>query len=441
MKRVELIPILIALSLATTPTARAATATETPSATITVIGADAIDSDDERDRARETDERARERDERKQEKIDREEELYSDATDALDDHDWRGAANGFRKVAALRMSHADGALYWLAYAQAKMGQRAEGLATLVELQKDFPKSRWMQDAHALEVEIRQSAGQKIEPAGVEDEDLKLMAVNGLLTSDPDRALPIIEEVLKSPKQSRKVKDRALFVLSQSGSPRAKEILAQTARSSANPDMQGRAIRYLGMMGGESSRALLGDIYTSSNDIKLKKSILRSYLVSGDRARLLALARSEPNQELRADAITQIGILGGRTELADLYASESSVELRKKIIQAMFIGGNSEKLAEIARSEKVAELRIAAIHNIGLLAGPKSSSLLLSLYDSDPSADVRKAVVNGLFLQGNAKALVDLARREKDPEMKKEIVSKLSVMGSKEANEFFLEILK
>jgi hypothetical protein len=438
MKRLALIPPLIALSLAIAPLARAVAATDTPSATIVVS---ASESEDEDERVREKEDQAREREDRKQERIDREEELYDEATDALDEHDWRAAASGFRKVAALHMGHGDGALYWLAYAQAKMGQRPEALATLVELQKDYPKSRWMQDGHALEVEIRQSAGQKIEPTGVDDEDIKLMAVNGLLTSDPNRAIPFIEELLKSPKQSRKVKDRALFVLSQSSTPRAKEILAETARNSANPDMQARAIRYLGIMGGESSRALLGDIYTSSSDVKLKKSILRSYMVSGDRARLLALARSEPNVELRADAISQIGILGGRSELADLYASESSVELRKKIIQAMFIGGNADKLAEIARGEKVSELRVAAIHNIGLLAGPKSSSLLLSLYDSDPSPEVRKAVVNGLFLQGNAKALVELARKEKDREMKKEIVSKLSVMGSKEANELFLDILK
>jgi len=50
------------------------------------------------------------------------------------------------------------------------------------------------------------------------------------------------------------------------------------------------------------------------------------------------------------------------------------------------------------------------------------------------------VIQGLFVQGNAKALVDLARKETDPSVKKEIVGKLSVMGSKEATDYLMEIL-
>ena len=53
---------------------------------------------------------------------------------------------------------------------------------------------------------------------------------------------------------------------------------------------------------------------------------------------------------------------------------------------------------------------------------------------------RAEIVNALFIQGNAKAMVDLARKETNPEMKKMIVSKLSIMGSKDATEYMLELL-
>jgi len=56
-------------------------------------------------------------------------------------------------------------------------------------------------------------------------------------------------------------------------------------------------------------------------------------------------------------------------------------------------------------------------------------------------DVKKAVINALFLQQNATALVTLARAEKNTELKKEIVQKLSVMKSKEATDYLLELLK
>ena len=71
----------------------------------------------------------------------------------------------------------------------------------------------------------------------------------------------------------------------------------------------------------------------------------------------------------------------------------------------------------------------------------TTEALTSIYASDASPDVRKAVVNALFLQNNATALVSLARAEKNPEMKKEIVSKLSLMKSKEATDYLLELLK
>ena len=71
----------------------------------------------------------------------------------------------------------------------------------------------------------------------------------------------------------------------------------------------------------------------------------------------------------------------------------------------------------------------------------TTEALTSIYASDATPDVRKAVVNALFIQNNAGALVSLARNEKNSEMKKDIVSKLSMMKSKEATDYLLELLK
>src|SRR5438132_8986191 len=138
------------------------------------------------------------------------------------------------------------------------------------------------------MEVRQSAGQRIDTSRVEDEELKLMALNGLMQSDPERALPIIEGILGG-NQSSKLKEKALFVLSQSSSPRAMEILARIAKSGP-PELQGRAIRFLGIAGGSRSRDVLADVYTSSTNVDVKKSVLKAYMISGDRAHLLALAK-------------------------------------------------------------------------------------------------------------------------------------------------------
>ena len=110
--------------------------------------------------------------------------------------------------------------------------------------KRFADSRWLKDAKALEVEVRQASGQAVSPDAQNDEELKLLALRGIMQSDPERALPMIEKVLAG-NGSVKLRENALFVLSQSRTPKAREIIAGIAKGGANPDLQLRAVRYLG----------------------------------------------------------------------------------------------------------------------------------------------------------------------------------------------------
>ena len=105
--------------------------------------------------------------------------------------------------------------------------------------------------------MRQASGQAVSPDGQPDDDLKLLALRGLMQSDPERAVPMVEQIL-SGNSSIKVKENALFVLSQSRSARAHEILGNVAKGGSNPDLQMKAIRYLGAMGGPENRQLLDE---------------------------------------------------------------------------------------------------------------------------------------------------------------------------------------
>jgi len=373
--------------------------------------------------------------------VEREEDLYDEANEALDEHDYRRAAKMFKDVSLMKMAHADAATYWYAYSQSRMGLRSEALATIVELQRTYPKTRWAEDGKALEVEIRQSAGQTIQPEHVGDEELKLLALNGLMNSNPDQAMPIVIKILDSNTNTIKIKDRALFVIAQSGSPQAIQILSRTAKENSKPEIRYAAVKYLGIFGSDDARKVLIETYNTSTDLDMKKKILRSFQIAGDKTRLLQIARTEQNPDLRADAVRQLGVMGARTELAEMYNTETSTAIRKSIIQAMFIGGNADKLGEIARNEKDPELRRAAIRNLGLIGGDRSAAFLKTIYETDPDRNVKHEVINSFFIQGNSHTLVELARKEKDPELKKEIVSKLSIMGTKEAADYLMEFLK
>jgi len=392
------------------------------------------------ERDREKKEREEEQRERDRERLERLNELYEDATDALDESKWEQAAEKFGRVAQAGGPKTDGALYWRAYALNKLGRRAEALATLQALAQKHPNSRWIADAKALENEVRQAAGQTVRPENVDDEELKLLAINSLMHRDPDEAVPLLEGVLKGA-SSPKLKERALFVLAINKSPRARELMVQIGRGASNPDLQKKAVQYLGLHGGKEGRQALEEIYAATGDPEVKSAILHSYMVGGERAKLLAAAKGESSAELRGQAIHWLGVMGAQEELWQLYAAESSVAVKKKILHSLAIGGRVDRLIEVARSESNPELRKQAIHGLGIAGAQRTGDALLTLYAAEKEREVRKQILHALFIQGNAKVLVDLARKETDPEMKKEIVQRLSLMRSKEATDYLMELLK
>src|SRR6202011_1301078 len=83
---------------------------------------------------------------------------YESGKSALDNHYYEKAVSIFDKVIDSKnaSSRADGAYYWKAYALNKLGKRDEALAALAELQKQFPQSRWLTDAKALQIEVQQA---------------------------------------------------------------------------------------------------------------------------------------------------------------------------------------------------------------------------------------------------------------------------------------------
>jgi tetratricopeptide (TPR) repeat protein len=375
-------------------------------------------------------------------KDDKADDLYTDGRDAIEEGKYERALDRFNRLIDLKSNRTDAALYWKAYSLSKLGRRADALSTLTDLQQQFKDSRWLKDAKALEVELRQASGQTVAPENQVDDDTKLIVLRALMNSDPDRAIPIIEQMLAA-SNSPRVKDRALIVLSQSGSSRARDIIANVAKGGANPDLQLRAIKYLGIMGGDASRQVLADVYRSSNDPAVKRAIIRSFMVSGDRTRLLGLAKTETNADLRGEAVQQLGVMGAHAELSELYASETSVEVKKRIIQAMFVGGSADKLIELAKNEKDPQLRRTAVRNLGLMGSSRTADAIKQIYQqADSTPEIKKEAINALFLQNNGRMLVELARAEKDPAMKKEMIQKMSNMGKqKEVADYLMELLK
>ncbi len=428
-----------------------------------------------------------------------EERLYQAGSQALDDSRWQDSIQLFDQIVELKGERADAALYWKSYALNKSGDPAAALEGLQELRQLFPNSSWKTDAGALEVEIRQRSGQSVSPGDEPNDELKILALQGLLQSAPERALPALEQLAQS-KDNRRLREKALFLLAQAGSqPEARKIIEALARDEAEPDTQRGAIRALGVVGDRESRGVLEKIYSSTSKNAVKKEILKSFMISGERSFLLHAAEGESDPELieaaiqelgalgataqlkelyakktdpkirgsilnglfiagdraslkdlafhetdtalRQEAIEKLGLVGDVTDLKALYAQEKDAAVKRAILKALFLAGARTEIHELALQEAAPELRLQAIHFLGLL-GASTAQDLVEIYASpDSGLEVRKAVAQALFVQGNADALVTLARRETDPEMKKILVQKISLLGSPAAKDYLLELLQ
>jgi hypothetical protein len=367
--------------------------------------------------------------------------FYADGTKAIDEGRWSDAVDLFGKAAQQGGDRAEGALYWKAYAENKEGQPARALETCAQLRRTHPKSNWLDECAALEIEIRGKSGHPVLPQAEQDEDLKLLALNAIMQQDESRAIPAIQQILNG-NSSDKLKERALFVLSQSNSKQAQDLIAQIARGQSNPALQVKAIRMLSIRGKQSAD-LLADIYQHTNNDAVKKAILQSYLVADSPDKLVEAARNESNPQLARTAVQTLGAMGATTQLQALYNETKSHEIKGDIISGLIAAGpkGAEVLGTIATTEQDPDLRRKAIRNLGISGGSASAPKLVATYQSNADPETKKAAVEALFLANDAHDLVTLAKAEKDPALKQKIVQQLSIMQNPEATAYMLEILK
>jgi hypothetical protein len=138
---------------------------------------------------------------------------YADGMRAINNGHWSDAIAIFSRVAAQGGGHADGALYWKAYAENKQGQGGTALETCSALRHDHPSSNWIEDCGALEIEIHAKNGQPVQPKTEQSDDLKLLALASLMQHDEKGALQQIDEILNGD-SSEKLKQGALFIMGE-----------------------------------------------------------------------------------------------------------------------------------------------------------------------------------------------------------------------------------
>jgi hypothetical protein len=369
---------------------------------------------------------------------------YNSAMSALNSRQYERALTYFDRVIVQKGAHADAALYWKAFAQFRLGRSAEALESIGQLRRDHAQSAYAREARVLEADVKRSSGQPVNPAAIDDDEIKLLAISGIQKSDPERAIPLLEGVLNAT-NSLSVKRRALYVLALSDHPRAHEILMSYAKGGGTPDLQRVAIEYIASRRDrQTTSADLREIYNSTNDTAVKMAIISAYREAGDKDALVAIVTNAGAPvELRTSAVSGLSRLASPQDVWALYQKEQNPELRTRMLGVLSSMQASDLLIQAAKSERDAEVRVRAVRYLGSQKPEVTGQALVDLYASDTDVNVRKSIISALSQQTNAEGLVAIARRENSLELTREIVSRLSNMAakSKVAADYLMEIIK
>jgi HEAT repeat protein len=293
--------------------------------------------------------------------------LFRLGREAMADGDYRRAANVFKLVADRypQGKSASDALYWRAWSLQKLGadrrnQRDldDALDAIARLERDYPRAGTIADARVLRSTIRSTqasfgdanaagdvarqakgvAQQRSCPGSSGDDEIRMAALDGLLSMNSSDAIPILQDVLKQRDPCRvELRKKAVFLISQKRGPEVASTLLDVARSDPSIDVRSDAIQWLSQTPSEAATAALDSVlfHSGEEDIRKKAIFALSQLSRDERARasLQRAAQDERMPEdIREEAVFWLG-QSGRVDLTffkNLFRTAKNTDLQKKI---------------------------------------------------------------------------------------------------------------
>lgn len=367
---------------------------------------------------------------------------YDEGQKALREQNWTVAAEQFEKAIKADRKTADASMYWRAHALYKAGRDKEAGRQIATLERKYPESRWLKEARVLQIEHDDTA-----PALADfmdesdlDDDLRMFALAQLMDRNPDRALPLVLDMLKNT-DSESVRNDSLFMLGMSDDPRAQEAIARIARDSKDPKLQANAIHMLGISANQPSIDLLASLYRESDSTEVKQAVIHAYMIGDESGELveilIGLLENEKDTELQMEIIRTLGLMDATDELQKIYPTLKNQETRKATLEAYFLAGDTGTLRQVLETETDPELRKTAIQGIAMEDGEDAAALLESIYDQTTSLEEKRAILESLVMMDDAEDLaMKIIRTEADSGLRRDAIHMLGVM---EANEEMSEL--
>jgi HEAT repeat protein len=399
-------------------------------------------------------------------------DAYRDARRALNRAQYDDAIAGFQ---ALRRNYPSSeyvsdSFYFEALALERNGDLEAAVAAIDRLLGDYPNASTADDARARRVQVCSALANQgdSECAALVSETVRntdeldiatrMAAVRALINMRAERAVPIAAQVVANRSQPLEVRRQALFVLADKAedggnTAEATDILHTVALDETeNAEMREQAVFWLSQIPGEQTLNLLTGLVNSSVSVALKERAIFA-LSQHDDPRAIELLRSYAidtalNTQLRKRAIFWIGEEGGSQSLpflTGLYPDLTDSELREQVLFAVSEAGGDDaaewllgRARDGSESMQVRRRALFWAAEAGL-----STAELNELYASTSERELREHLIwliseNGG--EGSIDSLLDIARNDPDPELRRRAVFWLGESDDPRAAELILELL-
>ena len=321
--------------------------------------------------------------------------LYRAGHAALDRQDWLAAVQQFRNLeeSLARSGGAgrDAALYWQAYALDRSGDRAGAIGLSQKLLSEYPDSAWADDAAELM------------GADSPADESRIMALDALMISSPDKAVPILSRVLEGD-HSERIKKRALFIMVQLDAAAAATAIESILEGKGSAALKREAIQTLALAGDASAADRLVAYYQRESDDSLKRAVIDAGLVSGRPELVLRLARSETDPELQSHAIRVLGAMGQSAKVAELLPSLTDRDAQRSAIDALAIAGDVASLKALVSGDQTLALRLHAVRALSMVPPARGVPAMIELYRAQQPPEIRRALLHALSSSGESAAL-------------------------------------
>lgn len=404
--------------------------------------------------------------------------LYRLARAALTDGDFKRAATLFQTVADRYpdSEYAPDALYYRAYALYRSGTSRELESAILALDRQasrYSKAGTLNDAKQLRASIRAeqakrgdgSAAQEISEGArtlgnekrcpTDDDEMRLTALRGIIQQDPDAVLPVLQKLLERRDDcSVGLRKSAVYMLAQTKEEERADILLRVASTDPSMLVRRDAVQWLAQVNTERAARALDSILFNATDAEIRDRSL--YALSQHRSpvarqslRRFAELTSVPT-DLRVRAVYHIGQgrrAGDESDyLRSLFTKTASPELKEAIIQAVANQKTPDRTAwllGVARDKRQEiEPRKKALHYGG--QGGVELKELLPLYDElSGQTEMQDQMLYVYSQRRESEAtdkLLQIAKTEKNPELRKKSIFWLGQRKDPRVKQFLLDLL-